>query len=216
MRNLLLSVALIAAPVAVFAAGYTMLVPAAAPASAAAASPSPSLGDMTPYATITTDVQAIAATGDLAAAEARITDLETAWDAAEPTLRPVNKGDWGTVDGAIDDALTSLRAGTPDPAQVDATLTALQIALADPSASAPAATGAPDNVAGIAVTDAAGRALPCEDLLGQLRAALPSARISDADRASATELQTKATERCNADDDARSDAFSAQALALLP
>ena len=62
-----------------------------------------------------------------------------------------------------------------------------------------------------AVTDESGRAIPCEDLIGQLRTAIgsttPVAAVAD--------LQTKALERYNADDDAHADAFSAQALALL-
>ena len=215
MRNLLLATALIAAPVAVFAAGYTVLTPAGAPTASATAG-APPLGDMTPFAAIATDVQAIAATGDLVAAKARIKDLETAWDDAEPTLRPVNADAWRNVDGAIDDALSALRAGSPDPATVDATLASLRAALVDPSAGPATAAGGPGTVSGIVVTDASGRALPCEDLLGQLRTALSGSAIPDADRASATALQAKATERCNADDDARSDAFSAQALALFP
>lgn len=44
---------------------------------------------------------------------------------------------------------------------------------------------------------------------------LASAKLSDAEKAAATDFQTKATERCNADDDQRADAFSAQALALV-
>ncbi|WP_299820939.1 hypothetical protein [uncultured Jannaschia sp.] len=217
MRNLLLSVALIAAPVAVFAAGYVVLTPPAAQTAAAIPDAAPPLGDMTPFAAITTDVQSVAATGDLAAAEMRITELETAWDDAQATLRPVNTAAWGHVDGAIDDALSALRTGSPDAAgQVDAALAALQGALADPTAGTAPAAGGPGTVSGIVVTDASGRALPCEVMLEQLRTGLVGSAIPDPDRTAATALQAKATERCNADDDARSDAFSAQALALLP
>ncbi|WP_299844754.1 hypothetical protein [uncultured Jannaschia sp.] len=216
MRNLLLSVALIAAPVAVFAAGYVVLTPPAAQTAAAIPDAAPPLGDMTPFAAITTDVQSVAAAGDLVAAETRITDLETAWDDAQATLRPVNTAAWGHVDGAIDDALSALRAGSPDAGQVDATLAALQGALADPTAGTAPAAGGPGTVSGIVVTDASGRALPCEVMLEQLRTGLVASAIPDPDRTAATALQAKATERCNADDDARSDAFSAQALALLP
>lgn len=215
MRNVLLATALIAAPVAVFAAGYTILAPAGAPTATATAD-SPSLGDMTPFEAITTDVQSIATTGDLAAAKTRTKDLETAWDDAQSTLRPVNAEAWGHVDGTIDDALSALRATASDAAHIDATLAALQAALADPSAGISSAAGTPGTVSGIVVTDASGRALPCEMMLEQVRTALAGSDIAEADRAPATTLQAKATERCNADDDARSDAFSAQALAILP
>ena len=215
MRNLLLSVVLIAAPVAVFAAGYTLLAPAGAPAAASAAGPS--LGDMTPYAAIVTDVQGLALKGDMAGAKARITDFETAWDEAEPTLRPKNKSAWGNVDDAADAALSAVRAGTPDPAEVKASLADLQAALADPQQAPGAApAGAPATVSGVATTDADGRALPCEEMLKAVRAGLASPGLSADVTARATDLQARATERCNADDDRRADDFSAQALALLP
>ena len=214
MRNLLLGVALIAAPVAVFAAGYTLLAPPTAQTSAAEAGPP--LGDMSSFEAITADVQSIAATGDIAAAGKRITDLETAWDEAQSKLRPVNTAAWGHVDGAIDDALTALRAKTPEGAQVDGALKSLQLALADPTAGTAPSGDGPGIVSGIVVTDAAGHALPCEVMLDQLRTALKDTAIPDADRTTVTALQAKATERCNADDDTRADAFSAQALAALP
>lgn len=213
MRNLLLSVALIAAPVGVFAAGYTWLTPQHPPTQAAAAMPA--LGDMTPFAAIVTDVQTIAAKGDLAAAGKRITDLETAWDKAQPDLQPVNPAEWGYVDGAIDKALNTLRAGPPDAAQVKATLTGLQTALADPSNGGIAGTGTVQTVAGIATTDASGHPLPCEAMLKTFRATLDRATLSDADRAKVTTLEAKGTERCNADDDARADDFFAQGIALM-
>ena len=99
---------------------------------------------------------------------------------------------------------------------MDAALAALQTALTDPTAGTAPAAGGPGTVSGIVATDASGRALPCEVVLEQLRTGLAGGAIPDADRTAATALQAKATERCNADDDARSDAFSAQALALLP
>lgn len=203
MRNLLLSIALIAVPVIGFAAVEHWLVPT--PAAEAAAS---GLGDLAPFAAIVTDTQGIAATGDLAAAQTRITDLETAWDEAEPTLRAADANAWGVVDTAIDDALSALRKGTPSPIEITDTLAALQDALAGPGTAV--ITGA-QMLNGIAVTDETGHALPCEAMLSDLTATLAGKTASP----EVADLQAKALERCNADDDTRADAFTAQALALL-
>lgn len=212
MRNLLLSVALIAAPVGIFAAGYTWLMPQTATAQATVSAPA--LGDMSPFSSIVTDVQTIAKSGDLTAAGKRITDLETAWDKAQATLQPINPNEWGYVDGAIDGALGALRAATPDAASVDATLASLQAALSDP-ANGGAAGGTVQTVSGVATTDANGHPLPCEAMLGTFRTTLANATLTDANRASVETLQAKGTERCNADDDARADDFFAQGIALM-
>ncbi len=209
MKQFLLAVVLVAVPIAIFAAARSYL-----PASAAPAATVASLGDLTAMEAIVTDVQSLAAKGDLPAAKARIADLETAWDDAEPTLHPVNPEAWGMVDGAADAALTALRASAPDAAEVAATLTALNAALADPTAGADG-SGTAAMVAGIAVTDANGHPIPCEDMLGQAKAGLPAIAADAAKTAAVTDLITKATERCNADDDRNADAFSAQALAAL-
>ena len=203
MRNLLLSMALIAVPVAGFAAVELWLLPAPATQSASAG-----LGDLAPFAAIVTDTQTIAATGDLAAAQIRITDLENAWDEAASTLRAADTNAWGVVDTAIDDALSALRNGIPSPVEVTDTLAALQETLAGPMAAV--VTGA-QILNGIAVTDDTGHALPCEGMIKDVAAALagktPTPEVAD--------FQTRALERCNADDDTRANAFSAQALALL-
>jgi hypothetical protein len=213
MRNLLLSVALIAAPVAVFSAGYMLLAPAAQVQ--AATTTAPSLGDMSSFVTIINDVESIATTGDFTAAEKRITDFESAWDQAAGTLRPINSSYWGNIDDAADAALSALRAKAPDAANVTGTLADLQTALADPSLSPTNAPKAVASVAGIATTDANGRALPCEVMLKDVAAQLTTAKLAPDELAQVTDFQTKALERCNADDDARADGFSAQALALL-
>ena len=90
MKQILLAVALIAVPVIGFT-GFTMY---NAQASATAAS----LGDLSPMKTIITDVQKIAATGDFAAAEKRITDFETAWDDSASAMRALDPNAWGNVD----------------------------------------------------------------------------------------------------------------------
>ena len=203
MRNLLLSVALIALPVAGFSAVEWWLVPGPAPEAAGVG-----LGDLSSFATIVVDTQRLISKGDLSGAGKRITDLETAWDEAEPSLRAADANAWGVVDTAIDDALGALRVGSPDPVEVTRTLAALSTTLAGPVAATITGVRLVD---GVAVTDETGHALPCEALLADLAAAIGAATATP----EVDGLRSKALERCNADDDIRANAFSAQALALL-
>ena len=210
MKQILLTTTLILVPVGAFTA-FTLM--AQTPAEAEA-----SLGDMSPFKTIITDVQAIAATGDFTAAETRITDFESAWDDAAKAMRPLDTTAWGNVDMAADAALDALRASAPAADEVTGTLATLIAELDNPAMApggAAAATVTPTAVSGIAVTDTNGRALPCEDMLASLTTALATTKVTGADLTAASDFQTKALERCNADDDARADGFSAQALALL-
>lgn len=206
MKQILLATVLILVPVAAFTAAELWLVPA--PTKAA-----DFLGDMSAYQVIVTDTQRIAATGDLANAKARIADLETLWDDAEGDLRPADPAAWGNVDGVADRAFSALRATHPDPARVDKALTALLATLADPAGTG-GGGGPALQVAGIAVTDANGHALPCEAMLADLDRAFSDGAIPADRKANATALQAQALERCNADDDSHADAFTAQALAL--
>ena len=209
MKQLLLAIALIAVPVAAFTA-FTLYQSSHSSAAASSAS----LGDLSAFQSIIADVQTIVGAGDLAAAETRITDFETAWDEAEGTLRPLNTNSWGNVDDAADAALGALRSRTPKLDQVNATLILLMAELDNPALGSGGAPVAPAIVSGITITDESGRPLPCEDMLAILRTAMASAKLSDADRAGAEAFQAKATERCNADDDQHADEFSAKALAL--
>ncbi|SOC21591.1 hypothetical protein [Rhodobacter maris] len=216
MKQLLLATALIAVPVIVFSGvEHYVIGPKAADTTVQAATlpPAASLGDMSAFATIVSDTQKIAASGDLKAAEARITDLETAWDEQATALRAQAPVLWGNVDASADAAFSALRAKAPDAARVDTALNDLAATLADPSLGA-AEGGAAQTQHGIAVTDAAGHPLPCEVMLSDLRDGIAAGRASGAAQ-QVTDLQTKALERCNADDDRRADDFSAQALALL-
>lgn len=210
MKQILLATALIALPVAAFTAFEVFLAPVA---TVVAATVDP-LGDLAAMKTIIADVQTIAATGDFTKAEARITDFETAWDDAASAMRALDSNAWGNVDQSADAALDGLRAGTPDGATVTATLADLMAKLEDPAqAGAAAPKTAVTLVSGIAVTDDAGRALSCETLLTQVADGLAASTL--ADKQPVIDFQTKALERCNADDDTRADGFSAQALGLL-
>ncbi|MFC3695608.1 hypothetical protein [Chenggangzhangella methanolivorans] len=58
-------------------------------------------------------------------------------------------------------------------------------------------------------------AVPCEDKLVELRAAIAKTTLGDADMKPVKTLEAKGVERCNADDDKRADAFFDDALKLL-
>jgi hypothetical protein len=215
MKQILLATALIALPVAVFSA-YQMFTAPLVVANVSSVAVAEPLGDLSAMKKIVSDVETIAATGDYVAAEKRITDYETAWDVVASELRAKDKAAWGNVDQVSDDALSSLRASSVDGADVTAKLAALAASLDNPAlAPGEAPAGGVKLASGIAVTDENGRALPCEEMLKQVTDGLATVTLSDADKTAVTDLQAKATERCNADDDARSDGFSAQALALI-
>jgi hypothetical protein len=207
MKQILLALLLTAAPVAAFTGFQIYMVPHAARAAEAK-----SLGDLTAMSAIVADVTAIAATGDFAKAQTRITDFETAWDDAEATMHPLNPDAWGVIDEAADHALKALRKGTPDAAKITATLAALTAALANPTIAI--GGGTVGKVAGIDVTDANGHPIPCETMLKSLRDVIAGGKLAADKAAAAGDFVTKATERCNADDDVHADEFSAQGLAL--
>ncbi len=120
--------ALLAPPLAAPAAEAS---PPATPGSSAAASApakdttSP-LGNLQPFSVIVDDVAASVNKGDLAAGRTRIKDLEVAWDDAEAAIKPASPSDWHTMDSAIDDALTAVRATPPSKADSAAALSRLR------------------------------------------------------------------------------------------
>lgn len=207
-KQFLLAAVLIAVPVATFSAGYIYFAPPPEDTQA-------NLGDLSPLKTIVVDVQAIAAKGDLVAAEKRITDFESLWDKDQPAMQPLNEAAWGNIDDAADAAIHSLRDTAPDKAKVESAVKDLIATIDNPYAdgSGDSSSGV-KQVKGIAVTDANGHPLPCEVLIKSLRAAIDSGKIPQDKSGSAADFMTRALERCNADDDTNANNFSAQGLAL--
>lgn len=104
----------------------SILVSSLAPISSAlAATQVAVLGDLTSFERIATDTLVLVDKGELKAAEKRITDFETAWDKAEPTLRPKGIDQWSTIDDAADAAIASLRNKNPDASKAQTSISAL-------------------------------------------------------------------------------------------
>ena len=180
--------------------------PAVISTAAASATPTAAvLGDLGAMRSIVTDTQTFVTKGDAAGAKARIAEFETAWDNAQPTLRPMNSQAWDAVDMAADDALTAVRTDKPQAQQV-AALATLAGQLDHPGVAA---------MDGSAAIDTSGKPAPCENMLAQVRSAKSGATLASDVAAEVADLEGKGVERCNSDDDARADGFFADALKLM-
>ena len=73
-----------------------------------------SLGDLSAFRVIAQDTLNKLNAGDQKDATTRITDLETAWDQADPVLKAKNGTQWTMIDKKIDTVLRELRAGSPN------------------------------------------------------------------------------------------------------
>lgn len=110
--------------------------PALAPlvsAAPAVAATSQALGDLSRFKTIANDTLKLVESSDMVAARKRITDFETAWDAAQSQLYPLNHEEWSAIDTAADGAISSLRTKKPSPAQAKIALKALIRVMQNPS-----------------------------------------------------------------------------------
>jgi hypothetical protein len=125
MKRLLVLIALIVVPV-LQTSPLIMSAHAATVAKSA-------LGDLSPFEKIASDALALANKGDLGAAQKRITDFETAWDAAQHRLYALNHDQWSRIDEASDAAIKSLRAAKPSADQAKMKLAALVASLNNPA-----------------------------------------------------------------------------------
>ncbi|GAA5143607.1 hypothetical protein GCM10023340_09390 [Nocardioides marinquilinus] len=70
--------------------------------------------DVSAFRQIADATRSLVQQGDQAGAASRITDLETAWDDAEPRLSNADCGAWTYLDHEIDASLSAVRASSPD------------------------------------------------------------------------------------------------------
>jgi hypothetical protein len=88
--------------------------------------------DLKKFAAIASDTLVLVGKADQPTASARVTDLETAWDDAEPTLSTADCQAWTFVDEQVDSVLSAVRASDPEPAAETKSIEALLATLTGP------------------------------------------------------------------------------------
>ena len=74
------------------------------------------------FITLNKETLAALAAGKMPEAIAKLTDLETAWDAQEAKLKPRNEKIWTLIDKTLDQGISALRSSKTDPAKGKAAL----------------------------------------------------------------------------------------------
>jgi uncharacterized membrane-anchored protein len=72
--------------------------------------------DVTAFRTITLGLLSKVHAGDRAGVTSGATQLENAWDDAQPKLQAMDGPTWTAIDGRVDAVLTAVRADSPEPA----------------------------------------------------------------------------------------------------
>ena len=75
-----------------------------------------SLGDLSAFKKIAEETLDLVDKGQLAEAKAKVKELETEWDKAEESMKPLNTEKWNSLDKSIDRALGQLRTAEPNQA----------------------------------------------------------------------------------------------------
>ena len=70
------------------------------------------LGDLSAFQTIAKDMLPLVCAGDWKGVKSKADDLESAWDTAQGSMRPMNPDKWTLMDKAIDDVLETTRAAS--------------------------------------------------------------------------------------------------------
>lgn len=81
--------------------------------------------DLADLRTIAQDTLDLAQQNNFAGAKTRIADLEREWDSSVSQLKPKDPAKWNEIDGAIDQALSEVRASHPDAARCQSSLEVL-------------------------------------------------------------------------------------------
>ncbi len=129
-------------------------------------------------------------------------------------MRPKAPDAWGNVDAAADDALSALRNEAARSRRGDGDARSALLRAGRPRRATPAQAARSAWCPASPSPTRTATPSPARRCSTDIRTALASGSLDATKQAAATDFQAKATERCNADDDTRADAFSAQALAI--